>query len=334
METKQINGSTSSFIPGSTGDQGARATLTYVGTYMSAPSTFKPLMVSILEESVTIPNDYKVAPIKYDYIIYSKPNVSYILIINNVIETSTVYDVDADILATWNTKYDEDQEDVESVNLTFTAIPKSVKTRVASKALIFKTALSAHEYGFETPRHMNENLSQYAKILDETSPENYITTNSYCLGITVNEQNLTKHLGHYRIELEFVTDLSSPRMDGIIAEKFKKPTYYDKYNEKLTLRGYIGNYGGTTETIGNVQVGKFQNFDAEKLDNFVITIKDYSEGTDRNMLTKDLYIPKQVIEDAAEKGFPYKCYAYIYIDQLNGTIKKILIQDISDVINE
>lgn len=370
MSANIINksGTTSTFIPGGTGGSGKRASVTFYGTKDESVID-NPITFMLNDSSVTISNIYgdDIIPDVGDRIIYSEPNKTYSLYISN--KESDYYDVT--ISEEWNTQHHTELEetDISGISLSVTCV-------------------NSHRQEYSGFRYnIVKDISNLNAIVTETIPQEArlqkkeeLNVSSVC-GFTFNITSTNGlPLGKYKLQMEFVTDWSSPGMDTRIAKKFQQPKIYSNKQdydastgEKCTLRGYVTNYSckGSTETYNNdnricpycgleyaeiIWTGKWwkkycfncgkydpipenpdiisDNFDDEKLDNFEVTIKDYTEGEGEISYTTTKYIPIDVIKNAYNANHPYKCILYLYVDGTKTNQKeKIYMKDLSDTIN-
>ena len=362
------SGTTSTFIPGGTGGSGKRASVTFYGTKDESVID-NPITFMLNDSSVTISNIYgdDIIPDIGDRIIYSEPNKTYSLYISN--KESDYYDVT--ISEEWNTQQHTELEETDISDISLSV-----------------TCVNSHRQEYSGFRYnIVKDISNLNAIVTETIPQEArlqkkeeLNVSSVC-GFTFNIASTNGlPLGKYKLQMEFVTDWSSPGMDTRIAKKFQQPNIYSNkqdYNantgEKCTLRGYVTNYSckGSTETYNNdnricpycgleyaeiIWTGKWwkkycfncgkydpipenpdiisDNFDDEKLDNFEVTIKDYTEGEGEISYTTTKYIPIDVIKNAYNANHPYKCILYLYVDGTKTNQKeKIYMKDLSDTIN-
>ena len=359
MSANIINksGSTSTFIPGGTGNPGKRAAVTFYGTY-DEKSISNPITFRLNDSSVTISNIYgsSITPDIGDCIVYSKPNSTYLLYITEKITGGYI----VNISNIWNTQ--QSNSDYKSnIELNVTCVNNISQTYHGFKSNIAdKTSVSS-------------NIDK-AVFRGEKDP-NSLYVKSVC-GFTFFVTSLNSlPLGEYKLQIEFITDWISPGMDTRIAKKFQTPKSYSDVSEyptdtgeKCTLRGYITNYSckGSTKEYSNIcpscgaitnitwingwweklcsachKVSSIpknpdivsENFDDEKLDNFEVTIKDYYDGIGEQSYQTTTFIPIDVLKNAYNAGHPYKCLLYLYVDSTNGSKEKIFMRDMSSTFN-
>lgn len=364
MSANIINksGSTSTFIPGGTGSSGKRAAVTFYGTHNEDSSISDPITFRLNDSSVTISNIYgsSIIPDIGDCIVYSEPNNTYLLYITEKITGG--YRVNVSNI--WNTQssISGDQEtDISNIELNVTCVNniaqiyRGFKSNIADRIL---ASSDIDEAGFT-----------------REGPYSSLYVNSVC-GFTFLVTSLNSlPLGEYKLQIEFITDWTSPGMDTRIAKKFQTQQLYSGLSnyptdtgEKCTLRGYITNYSckGSTEDYSKVcpicgrttnilwidgwwvkscnschHISPLpknpevvsENFDDEKLDNFEVTIKDYSDGIGEQSYRTTTFIPIDVLRNAYNAGHPYKCLLYLYVDSTNDSKEKIFMRDMSSTFN-
>jgi len=362
MSANIINksGSTSTFIPGGTGNSGKRAAVTFYGTY-NEESISDPITFRLNDSSVTISNIYgnSITPDIGDCIVYSEPNSTYLLYITEKITGAYIVNI-SNIWDTRLSKSHEQETDISNIELNVTC--------VNNISQIYHGFKSSIVYAISETSDIDQ-----ARFIGEKDP-NSLYVNSVC-GFTFLVTSLNSFLlGEYKLQIEFITDWISPGMDTRIAKKFQTPKLYSGLNdydsstgEKCTLRGYITNYSckGSTEEYSkcpicgnttdiswingwwarlcntcnhasplpkNPEVVS-ENFDDEKLDNFEVTIKDYSDGIGEQSYKTTTFIPIDVLKNAYNAGHPYKCLLYLYVDGTNGSKEKIFMRDMSSTFN-
>ena len=364
MSANIINksGSTSTFIPGGTGQAGKRAPVTFYGTSESAIKE-NPISFILNDSSVQISNIYgdSITPDINDCIIYAEPNQTYLLYITG--KQSDYYEVE--ISETWKTQSsqsDDQETDISNISLNVTCLNNINQLYHGFRSSVAEFILdSSSTLGLEA-----------AEFRGETNPSK-LDIESVC-GFTFAITSLNSiPLGEYKLQIEFTTDWISPGMDTKIAKKFQPPSIYsgistyDDSSQGRTLRGYITNYSckGSTESYSKIcphcgneshivwidgwwaidcencgtsplpknPENVSENFDDEKLDNFEVTIKDFTEGVGEISYRTTTYIPIDVLKNAYNAGYPYKCILYLYVNGINGSKEKILMRDLSSTFN-
>ena len=363
MSANIINksGSTSTFIPGGTGNSGKRAAVTFYGTY-NEESISDPITFILNDSSVTISNIYgsSITPDIGDCIVYSEPNNTYLLYITEKITGEYIVNI-SNVWNTQSSQSSEQETDISNIELNVTCVNnisqiyRGFKSSIADRILV---SSDIDEAGFK----------------GETD-QNSLYVNSVC-GFTFFVTSLNSlPLGEYKLQIEFITDWTSPGMDTRIAKKFQTQQLYSgilnyptSTGEPCTLRGYITNYSckGSTEDYskicpicGNIasiiwtngwwaiscetchHISPLpknpevvsENFDDEKLDNFEVTIKDYSDGIGEQSYQTTTFIPIDVLKNAYNAGHPYKCLLYLYVDGRNGSKEKVFMRDMSSTFN-
>lgn len=361
MSANIINksGSTSTFIPGGTGNSGKRAAVTFYGTY-NEESASDTITFKLNDSSVTISNIYgsSITPDIDDCIVYSEPNNTYLLYITEKITGGYIVNI-SNIWNTQSSQSSEQETDISNIELNVTCVNNISQTYHGFKSNIV---------------YEPDAYTDTAEFIGKKDPDS-LYINSVC-GFTFFVTSLNSlPLGEYKLQIEFITDWISPGMDTRIAKKFQAQQLYSgvlnyptNTGEKCTLRGYITNYSckGSTEEYsricpicGNItnilwinewwarscdrchnvsplpknQEVASENFDDEKLDNFEVTIKDYSDGIGEQSYQTTTFIPIDVLKNAYNAGHPYKCLLYLYVDGTNGSKEKIFMRDMSSTFN-
>jgi len=327
----RMSGACSTFLPGIDGSTGNRGPMTFLGsTDYTDPDHYlgtKNIQFILPVEPHTwcvIRNTYGYTkPLPFDYIIFATNNHTYLLYIITVDnETQNGWTVTTELIDQWDTDI-EDPDDPEIIDVTIGIINRLITRTYMTRGLSTNPILDQD----------NMKITGYAD-----NAKNGII--EYGFRFNVTSRN-SETLGHFRIQLEFNTNLQSPAMDTIIAERFIDPStmiinniimedehqereleHYDK--EKLTFRGYMGNYSCSAK-----QGGGSYNFDREKLDNFTVIIKDFNEGTKDKNFARDICIPRVVLEQSRAIGHPYVCKIYGYAHAHDRIYHKIYIGDIS-----
>lgn len=336
--TKYIqSGNTSTCIPCAAGNDGTRSPITFFtdsdiandsSTETDSSSFYANIDGSICKILHNYPND--ITPANDDYIIYSTPNKTYLTYI-----TDDFQDVcDTKTLDMWETANSTRNSDVNTnnIDLSITCRKWDVGHRSFTANIVTNSSVIKHEDSmgcvyYELPFIDNDSTTQ--KFTDG-------------LRFTVTSRN-NQYLDAYKIQVEFTTTHTSPRMDTKIADKFLHPTHYpykSKYDtdEKPTLIGYMTNYSavGMEELSDSKNIDLSQvttrNFDDEYLDNFVITVKDYNEGVGYVSYTNDVYLPIEMFKRVKDIG--YKADMYIYIQDIYKNIHKIWMFDCTDMLND
>ena len=240
-EIKLQSGSTSTFIPGGTGTSGTRASVTFYAQENSSAAFEHTFKFKLDDNTITIGNQYgdKITPAAYDYIVYATPNITYLLYI-------TEKDGDTyltEISNQWNTQSQQSESesgqiiDITTIQLNINCIADSIQRYIGFKKEIAQAP-------------MKDGSNTYERASYTASKQVLMMHSSCAFTFTINSFNSIP-LGQYKIQLEFVTDWTSPAMDTRIAKKFMHPRQYtgiDSYAsaseviQKKTFRGYITNY--------------------------------------------------------------------------------------------
>lgn len=373
-EIKLQSGSTSTFIPGGTGTSGTRASVTFYAQEDSVAVFEYTFKFKLVNDVITVGNQYgnKITPSAYDYIVYSTPNITYLLYITE--KSGDTYLTE--ISDQWYTQSQESESgqtiDISTIELNINCVADSIQRYIGFKKEIAQTPIKDRFNNYEIATY----TGNYSKQM-------LMMHSSCAFTFTINSLNSIP-LGQYKIQLEFVTDLTSPAMDTRIAKKFIHPRQYtgiDSYAsaseviQKKTFRGYITNYSckgvefskmysnrckicahtvnfvlkngqlvsscpqchnEIVLTAGDTNVNPViasENFDDEKLDNFNVTIKDYNDGNGQMSYQSTIYLPKDVIINASNAGHSYTCNMYLYVNGINGSKEKVFIRNMSNTIN-
>lgn len=365
IKIKHQSGTTSTFIPGTVGEKGNRSNITFFGTSdasvaIGADSSIR-FMIDSNDKLISIYNQYnnsRIVPEVNDFIIYSEPNQTKILTIkdvsNGICDTS-IYDI-------WNTRSIDDVDDNTNVNLIISAIsneqtlyrgfkPSISEPIVSSGSALFYddddnklNFLSYCTFTFNIASGSDLALKRYkvqlefitdwaspgmdTRIADKfKNPKDYTGNVNYPTGF--QKQTFKGYFTNYSCNGDSSTvsyldssvcKICGSKMGILINNKgevwYDCPTHGAQYN-------ISSNYNPTIASM---------NFDDEKLDNFVVIIKDYDDGVGSMTYTSDIRIPKDVIINASKANHPYKCYAYIYLNNEDKTYKKILLSDMTNSI--
>lgn len=363
MSANIINksGSTSTFIPGGNGNSGKRAAVTFYGTY-NEESISNPITFILNDSSVTISNIYgsSITPDIDDCIVYSEPNNTYLLYITS--KNQDIYNVN--ISEIWNTQssQSEHETDISNIALNVTCVNNisqtyhGFKSNIADKILKITNIYKASFTGESNPDSLY--INSVCGFTFNITSLNTIPLGKYKLQMEFITDWISPGMDT-RIAKKFQTQKIYSGSDN-----------YPATEEKCTLRGYITNYSckGSTEeyskycpNCGNIKDNTIkwingwwtlvcstchqesplpknpevvsENFDDEKLDNFEVTIKDYSDGIGEQSYQITTFIPIDVLKNAYNAGHPYTCLLYLYVDGANGSKEKIFMRDMSSTFN-
>ena len=364
MSANIINksGSTSTFIPGGTGSSGKRAAVTFYGTY-NEESTSDPITFILNDSSVTISNIYgsSITPDIGDCIVYSEPNNTYLLYIAEKITDGYI----VNISNIWNTQSStsiEQETDISNIELNVTCVNNISQTYRGFKSNIVDRILTttdgANEAGFRGEKDPDSlYVNSVCGFTFLITSLNSLPLGEYKLQIEFITDWISPGM-----DTSIAKKFQTPKLYSGILD------YPTNLPEKCTLRGYITNYsckgstenyskicsscGSTTNIIWtngwwasscskchqttplpkNPEVVS-ENFDDEKLDNFEVTIKDYSDGRGEQSYLTTTFIPIDVLKNAYNAKHPYKCLLYLYVDSTNGSKEKIFMRDMSSTFN-
>lgn len=320
-----MSGMCSTFLPGKKGEEGDRAPVTFSGSSDSElGDTTIMFELPKHDSSIYITNTLGLSPIPYDYIIYAESGKTYLLYVTSILQSSiqSRTDVTVNIMDVWETTASNPEEQ-GTINVSIGCIKRSITRKYLSRGVTTSPEISNGYYVSGTVNINRSGLIQY------------------CFNFSVTSKN-SQNLGNFKIQLEFNTTQSSPAMDTLIASKFTDPLQNienqindeieeadhgeratPSYTEKLTFRGYMGNY--SCKSLNGTY-----NFDSEKLDDFTIIIKNYNDGINSQNYTKDVYLPINVIKDARSNGHKYTCKIYGYLQSHDNIYNKLYIGDITD----
>lgn len=323
---QRFSGACSTFLPGVPGDPGNRGAATFLGSVDVPPEsgerTISFNIPGLHDTTITIPVKYdEIAPKELDYIIYAELGHTFLVYINNVLEeTQDGWNVEVTLIDHWVTHANA-QEGQDTIDVTIGCIVSQIThPYLKNQHTMVQIPLVMLPLGSNDPEAFG--------VIDNPA----IDPITYVARFSVTSRTDTP-LGDFRIQLEFNTDQSSPAMDTIIAQKFSTGNRPIQNQDKLTFRGYMGNYSGSI-----TGQDRTNNFDNEKLDNFCMIIKDFNEGVNEMHFWKDSRIPEDVLKDARINGFKYKCKIYGYVktenqyDASTPIYNKIYIGDCSDYV--
>lgn len=363
MSANIINksGSTSTFIPGGTGSSGKRAAVTFYGTDNEEPIS-DPITFILNDNSVTISNIYgsSITPDIGDCIVYSEPNNTYLLYITG----KKIGGYTVNISSIWNTQSSQsgDQEtDISNIELNVTCVNNIAQIYHGFKSNIADRILKSSdidEAGFTGEKDSN------SLCVNSVCGFTFLVTslNSLPLGEYKLQIEFITDWVSPGMDTRIAKKFQTPQLYSGLSN------YPSNTGEKCTLRGYITNYSckGSTEEYSKVcpNCGRItnihwkngwwvqscnachytsslpknpevvsENFDDEKLDNFEVTIKDYSDGIGEQSYRTTTFIPIDVLRNAYNAGHPYKCLLYLYVNGTNGSKEKIFMRDMSSTFN-
>ena len=174
--------------------------------------------------------------------------------------------------------------------------------------------ISISEQQNENEQHSGTKSQQIQSVDIEDSPLTYI---GYISNYSCKSDDIVSPLcptcGKYRNKI-----INLPPIPGSPQYAISCPEHTSTYFNVSDINEHI----------------KTPNFNDEKLDNFVIVVKDYNESRDEKSHESTNLIPKDVILNAKKAGHPYRCNMYVYIPNENGSQQKVWMQDLSEYIND
>lgn len=306
------NGNISTLMPQQTVKVGERAKETFFWTKNPFINTAEEYTIN---DTIGFHNVYDtITPTVGDYIVYTEAKNIYIYVIKNINGTK----ITADVLDSIKIA-DVDVNDAASISISVTSVVKEIYV---------------NDIDWNNLSVVEEN-AVYSKCNPIMISRKSNALNNFNV-VSLNDNSL----GSYKITLEFYTDLISPAMDSMIVSKFtdssldytksQEGTYIMVPDTSCTYRGYFGMY---TRRNRDRQLPPNINeptdwdidFDAEKLDNFSIIIKDYDDGIGKKSFNKDVPIIKKIFTEKAN----YKCFCCIYTKNVDGTVNRSVMSEIN-----
>ena len=362
------SGSTSTFIPGGTGSSGIRAGVTFYGSKSQDAQTSNTITFRLNNENVTIDNQYGniLNPAINDFIVYADSNITYLLSIVDILE-SVCY---TEVIDSWNTQSQssgDQQTDISTISLDIECNASDSQDYIGYKKFI-STSVISDISNLETAEYTGTNNADALKMHSSCAFTFTISSiNEYPIG---NYKVIIEFITDWSspaMDTRIAKKFQTPKLYSGLNEYDED----DEVTQYQTFRGYFSNYsckginnddaytdicsecGNTVKFMlsngkmitsckacKNVVVlddlnpeNASENFDDEKLDNFVMTIKDYNQGVGNMSYKSTIYIPKDVIINAIDNNHPYKCNMYIYVNGINGSKEKVWMRDLSTLIN-
>ena len=357
------SGSTSTFIPGGTGGTGKRSAVTFYGTKNDGSSIDNPIAFNLNNTLVKIQNIYgsDITPDIGDSIVYSETNKTYLLYIKS--KDQDVFNVTiSNVWDTRSTQSETQETDISTIEINVTCVSSKRQSYRGFKANIARRILTYND-NLETAELTGRNDANALYIRSICGFTFSITS--------LNTLPLGKYKLQIEFITDWISPGMDTRVSKKFKTpgSYSGITSFPTTNEKCTLRGYVTNYScsGTNESYTKTcpncgssntsiiwengwwvirckdcnktsQLPKnpdivSENFDDEKLDNFEVTIKDYSEGVGEASYNTTTYIPIDVLRNAYNAGYPYRCLLYLYVDCANGSKEKVFVRDMSSTFN-
>ena len=350
---KQINGKTSTFIPGSNGDSGSRAIYTFYASVKEERDQQSQYFIYKRDPTdpstnISVKNPFSGSdeyPGIFDYIIYVDNNNTYLYMITDKRLVNGQIETSGELIDKWETKTNNPIID-NNIDIEITCERKTISYYPFIATNFYptiRTQYNPDEYNNDFK--IDSGINTKNKILLEGDIDQNNTTHqdsSSCFSFKIENRDSTKTIGSYKIVIEFFTDLISPAMDGVIANKFKpvnlSQEITDRSGDNITFRGYLMNYASNTAVNKEAWTELF----IEKLDNFEITIKDFNDGVGQTSYESDIILPRNVlrqayeIDDTDDHKYKYNCYMYAYVhNYINpDIIEKIFISDLTKTITD
>ena len=233
-----------------------------------------------------------VDPEPYDYILFVDRNSTYILLISSVEygDYHTPTKCYCKIIDVWRKPSNEAQQITDVSEITDT----------------INIYCTKYDMGYKTLS--DQQYTSYDKTPSLENVHSFDTLRNFL----ITSKNTNKPIGNYKIELDFISDYNTTLCSSIIKDKFSSNDNY--------FFGDIKKYNRDRETDGEFNG---MSFDAEKLDSFTVTIKDYNDGVGELTYNSTVTIPIKLLK--AEANHYKNVHLYIYYKKLNGAINKTLV---------
>ena len=309
---KLKSGSTSTFIPGGTGSSGTRAGVTFYGSKsQDAPTSNTityPITFRLNDKDITIYNQYGniLNPAINDFIVYADTNITYLLSIVDILE-NVCY---TNIIDSWNTQSQssgEQQTHISTISLDIACNASDSQDYIGYKKFISTSVISDNN-NLETAEYTGTNDINILKIHSSCSFTFTISSmNEYPIGNYKIVIEFITDWSSPAMDTRIAKKFQTPKIYSGLNEYDE-----DEVIQYQTFRGYFSNYsckginnddaytdicsecGDTVNfmlsdgkmitycpTCKTVVVlddlnpeNASENFDDEKLDNFVMTVKD------------------------------------------------------------
>jgi len=314
--TERMHGSTSIGLPGICGDRGPRSRIFFYGNineeYDSSTLCFYTPDSSVEMKEAMLPDG--IIPEEYDYIFYTDNEYDTIYAITNIDTEDNRYICEAKEID--RMALEESEQDSTEITTFIVNVVKVNSGFVSRNARNMDIKLYTG----------TDNYYCYPK----TKKEYY--SNLFSFTITVPSNSKYTFTSNTKITLEFNT-VQSSIMDSTINSKFYQygTNGYRGHIENYSLYKVYGETSGGSDR-GGEQQGQASNqitvvknnigFDDERLENFIITIKDFDYGNDSKSVENSMIL---MTDSLTRCGANPKAYLCVYTKYDDNFIRKSVI---------
>lgn len=332
-------GITGTSLPGIQGAKGGCSRQTFYGSKEVTPAELRKIHIEPDGGFATIPTG--VTPRAGDYILYTKGKSCIIYDIKNVeqMNDSEDYSADCKILNRWIIESETEEEINFTVNIDIKSVSEA--SRIKNPGIL-PTDL------WYTPDGMNGYYP--LKTSEAYVPENTIFNIYFWSPYTLSDD--------VKFVLEFIDLGAHPKMYSSLIYRYNvygpsrdSSTYNCMIPPKLTFRGALEGYRILTPNSA-FYYGKYKipvleysdpsiinvpsNYSFEKLDNFTITVKDFDETIEGNVLfNKNVYMPASLLSrrkfqmSGTGDSTNYRIYLVAYVKESDHITRKILVDNLT-----
>ena len=293
----KLDGTTSLGLPGIQGTKGIRSRVFFYGNAYVQDNIHRRIYFGTTQSDVDAKTKYAIIadafePEVYDYIMYTTSDYDYILLIVGVIKDGNDYKCLVKKIDELDlTKSSSDSEIANSVELQF-----NINKIKRSISVLHRNAKS-DTYSI---------IKRNPEIVVITFPyTTTISTNTELIDISVAIPSNSSYVfdSNIKIVIEFYTNQSFI-MDSVLFDKFdsnsyKRNTYRGDYEKYSILKKYNGDW-----------VQDDLNFDDERLENFIFTIKDFDQFVGSKTFTASVPLMTSSLKRIKNNAEAY-LYAYI-----------------------
>lgn len=298
--TEKRHGSTSIGLPGINGDAGERARIFFYGNinYSGSQETLVFYTPNDSDESsrgreAVIPQG--TIPEPYDYIFYTDNEYDHIYVIKSVTYEQGAYLCYA--------------EEIDRINLSVVEPSYSGLTNFMLNIVkVGWTRTVRVPKSWTASKDKTQSTYYCYPVVKQETTFDYL----YNFSVAVPSTSDYKFKSDIKITIEFNT-IQSAQMDSTIASRFANSSQIGD-----TYRGNIENY--------NIAGQLPSSFDDERLENFVIVVKDYEDGVDSTYFTNSIPIMSMPLRRYASNPKAYVC---IYTKYDDGFIKKSVVSELN-----